>query len=235
MADVFGEAIRSYHLLGDDSIEIEVFSDLAGDEVIPVEYFFRQYQDMPQLEQKALQLSSGRILDVGAGSGAHSLYLQEQGFEVTALEKSNGCCDVMEECGVQDILEVDFFELRGNKYDTILLLMNGLGIAGHLERLDEFLMHCKSLLTKDGQILLESVDILYMYQDEEGGFNIDLNAGYYGNMNYTIQFGESQENFDWLYVSFDLLFDAAKKVGLKATKIMDGGSHNYLASLTGKA
>ena len=232
MADVFGQAIKAFYESEDESLEIEVFSDLAGDEHIPVSYFFREGEDLPDVEQKALSLSKGKILDIGAGAGTHTLHLLEQGKEVVALEKSQLCCDVMEERGVNEIIQDDFYAYTGEKYDTILLLMNGIGIAGTNDKLPAFLNHCKSLLNKNGRILIESSDIIYMFEDEDGSYLIDLNAGYYGNMNYTIQFDSDQENFDWLYAAYDILADVAEICGMKAKKVMDGEHYNYLAELT---
>lgn len=229
--DVFGEAIKAYYLSEDDTIEIGVSSELAGDEYIPVNYLFREFEEMPELEQKAFDLIKGRVLDIGACAGAHSLVLQERGVDVVALEKSNLACDVLEERGVEQVIEQDFFTYQQEKFDTLLLLMNGIGIAGRLEKVDDFLLHCKALLNKDGSILLESADIIYMYEAEDGGVDIDLNADYYGNMNYTISFEESEENFDWLYLPFDLLQDACSRCGLKARKVIDGEQLNYLAEI----
>ena len=229
--DVFGQAIKQYYLTDDDTIEIGVSSELAGDEYIQVNYLLRELEEMPIIEQKALDLVKGRVLDVGACAGAHSMILQERGVDVVALEKSNLACDVLEDRGIENVIELDFFEYHNEKFDTILLLMNGIGIAGRLERLDAFLLHCKSLLNKDGSILLESADIIYMFEEEDGGCVIDINGDYYGNMNYTISFEEAQENFDWLYVAFDLVEDACKRCGLKARKVMDGDHYDYLAEI----
>lgn len=231
MADVFGKAIKAFYESEDDTLEIEVFSDLAGDETIPVSYFFREGDEMPDVEQKALSLAKGRVLDVGAGAGTHSLHLIENGLEVVALEKSTLCCDIMEERGLESIIEDDFYNHQGEKYDTILLLMNGVGIAGTNDKLPQFLNHCKSLLAKGGSIFIESSDIIYMFEDEEGAYNIDLNAGYYGNMNYTVEFDNDQENFDWLYAAYDILADVASICGLQIRKVMDGEHFNYLAEL----
>lgn len=229
--DVFGLAVKQYYLTEDNSLEIEVFSDLAGDEQIPVNYLFRELEEMPTLEQKALDFCIGRVLDIGASTGAHSLVLQERGIEVVALEKSSLSCDVLEERGVENVIEMDFFEYKNEKFDTLLLLMNGVGLAGKLENLEKFLLHCKSLLQTDGKILLESSDIIYMFEEEDGSCVIDLNGEYYGNMNYTIEFENAQTNFDWLYVSFDLLQDACANCGLIAKKIMDGEHYDYLAEI----
>jgi sRNA-binding regulator protein Hfq len=223
--DVFGKACNEFYLSEDDSLEIEVFSDLAGDEQIPVSYLFREYEEMPDLEKKALELAKGKILDIGACVGVHSLVLQEKGQDVTALEKSTICCNLMEERGVLKIIEQDFYQYQSDKYDTILLLMNGVGLAGKLENIDKFLLHCRSLLKEKGKILMDSSDIIYMFEDEDGSYVIDLNDEYYGNMNYTIAFEQEKQNFDWLYK------DACQRCGMTAKKILDGEHYDYLAEI----
>ncbi len=229
--DVFGTAIKQFYLTEDETLEIEVFSDLAGDEQIPVSYLFREFEELPEIEKKALDLCVGKVLDVGACAGVHSLILQEKGMDVTALEKSTLACDVLEDRGVTQIIEQDFLSFKDQKFDTILLLMNGVGLAGRLENLNAFLLHCKSLLNQNGKILLDSSDIIYMYEDEDGSYVIDLNDDYYGNMNYTICFEESELNLDWLYVSYDLLQDACNLCGLSIKKILDGTHYDYLVEI----
>lgn len=230
--DVFGRAIQAFNQTRDETLEIEVASELAGDELIPVAYFFRDFEEMPPLEQKALTLAKGRVLDVGAGAGSHSLYLQEEkGLEVVALEKSSLACDVLEDRGVREIIQDNFYQYNQEKFDTILLLMNGIGIAGTLDNLPNFLVKCRELLQKGGSILIESSDIIYMFEDQDGSYLIDLNGGYYGNMNYTVSFEEHQENFNWLYLAYDLLADTALECGFKIRKVQDGESMNYLAEL----
>lgn len=232
--DVFGQAVKEYYSSNNDSLIISVSSELAGEEEIPVSYLFRDIDDMPDVEQKALELARGHVLDIGACAGAHAMYLQEdRGLKVTALEVSQLACDVMEERGVKDIIETDFYTHQGETYDTLLLLMNGIGIAERKEKVPDFLSHCKSLLAPGGKIYLESSDIIYMFEEEDGSVVIDLNGDYYGHMNYTISFDEvHQKNFDWLYLSYDLLQDYALMCGFKIRKVMDGEHYNYLAELS---
>ena len=137
---------------------------------------------MPELEVLALQQCRGSVLDVGAGAGCHALALQRRGLQVTALDISEGAVEAMQRQGVRQVLRQDIFQLKGAAYDTLLMLMNGIGIAGTLEGLERFLEHAKTLLRPGGQILLESSDILYMYEEEDGSVMLDRNAGYYGEV-----------------------------------------------------
>jgi SAM-dependent methyltransferase len=189
---------------------------------------------MPKLEQKALQLAKGKVLDVGCGAGSHTLYLQEKGFDVTAIDISENAikaCELrgLKKCKVSDVLDLDTLE----KFDTILLLMNGTGIFGKMNHIPTFLQKLKSLLNKGGQILIDSSDLIYMYdQDEDGAYEVPAN-GYYGELTFTIQYkGETEDTFDWLYLDYNTLQNAAIANGLECELILEGEHFDYLAKLS---
>lgn len=228
--DPIGAAILAYaeNRLPADII---VRSEICDDDIIPLEVLFRAFDEMPELEQIALEESRGKVLDVGAGAGAHAKYLKELELEVECIDISKGAVDYLTDMEYS-ARQLDFFDLKDEKYDTVLMLMNGIGIAGTLGNLEKTLLHAKSLLADGGQILCDSSDIKYLYEDEDGSMLIDLNSEYYGNFRFQMKYkSEVGPWFDWLYVDFDNLFQAAKKVGLKASKIYDKDDH-FLAQIT---
>ncbi len=98
--DPFGKALLDYQ--NNVAIkDIETFSSIAGKDVLPLDYLFRNYQDMPKLEQQALDLCQGKVLDIGCGAGSHSLYLQEKGFDVSAIDISKGAIEVCQLRGLK--------------------------------------------------------------------------------------------------------------------------------------
>ena len=211
--------------------DIIVSSDICEDDVIPVEVLFRNQIEMPDLELMALESCKGKVLDVGAGAGAHSKELIDRGLDVDSIEISDGAVQYMKSIGL-NARKINFFDLKNDKYDTILMMMNGIGIAGKLSNLENTLLHAKSLLQPGGKILCDSSDIKYLYEDEDGALWVDLNSEYYGNFRFQMKFKKEKGPwFDWLYVDFDNLFNAAKNVGLKAKKIVDQDDH-YLAEIT---
>lgn len=211
--------------------DIIVMSDICEDDIIPIEVLFRKLDEMPELEQIAIDAVKGKVLDVGAGAGVHSLELQDRGHEVFPIEISDGAVNYMNKIGLK-ARKVDFFNLKNEQFDTILMLMNGIGIAGQLSNLDKTLEHAKSLLNPGGKILCDSSDIKYLYEDEDGSLWVDLNSEYYGNFRFQMKYKkELGPKFDWLYVDFDNLFNAAKRVGLKAKRIYSN-EDNYLAEIT---
>jgi SAM-dependent methyltransferase len=228
--DPIGQAILDFQKTKKPA-DIIVKSDICEDDIIPVEVLFRNLSEMPELELHALDLVKGSVLDVGAGAGVHALELMDRGHKVLAIDTSLGAVNHMKSIGVNAVQQ-DFFDFNNEKFDTLLLLMNGIGIAGKLSNLEATLAHAKKLLNPGGKILCDSSDIKYLYEDEDGALWIDLNTEYYGNFRFQMQYKtEKSEWFDWLYVDFDNLFQAAKKCGFKASKIYEMDDH-YLAELT---
>lgn len=231
--DPIGRAVADFHF---NSINqpITVHSDDFDDDTIDTSYLFRTYKKMPALEKKAMNLCSGTILDIGACAGAHSVYLQEQGFEVTSLETSALCCEVLKSRQVRNVVEQDIFKYDNRTFDTLLLLMNGTGIAGTLSGLDILLHHLKTLLNPGGQILMDSSDLIYLFQEEDGSAMIDISAGnYYGELTFQTEYKEwTSAPFPWLYVDINNLENCIEKNGLKLNKVIKGQHFDYLARIT---
>ncbi len=224
--DPLGLAVKDYFLHGING-DINVFSDIAEPDVIPVEYLFRNFDEMPVLEQKALKLADGKVLDVGAAAGSHSLWLQENGIDVTALEISKSASDIIVKRGVKKVINRNFFEFKEGKYDTILVLMNGTGIAGTVEKFPDFLAHCKSLLNKNGKVLLDSSDISYMFDEGE-----EIPVHYYGEVKYIMEYKNVRSGqFDWLFLDYDSLEYLVKMSGGKCKKVAEGNHYDYLAEI----
>ena len=233
MKDLFGKALLDYQS-GQYSEDIITSTNISGDDELPIPYLFRGYSDMPELEQKALQLAKGIVLDVGCGAGSHSLWLQERGFDIKAIDSSEGAIKVSKQRGVLNAELKPLLE-ENKTFDTILILMNGTGIFQELSEVSKYLTHLKSLLKPNGQILIDSSDISYMYEDEDDGIWLDLNTGYPGELDYYLSYkGEKEDPMKWLYLDFDTLYSACFTLGLHCRKIMDGEHFDYLAKIYSK-
>jgi SAM-dependent methyltransferase len=227
-----GQAIIDFAKDGIDQ-DIIVSSDLCEDDVISSAYLFRSYEDMPKIEQVALARCSGKVLDVGAGAGIHASYLQENGFDVSCIDISPLSIAHLKENNI-DARLMNFFDLKDEKYDTLLMLMNGIGIAGTLSNLEHTLIKAKSLLNDGGKILCDSSDIKYLYEDDEGGMWVDLNTTYYGNFKFQMKYKEHEsEWFDWLYVDFGKMKETAERTGFMVNQIIDENDQ-YLVELIKK-
>lgn len=231
MNDPFGAAIHDYFKNG-KARDIRVDSNYTEDESIPVAWFFRDRNEMPAVEQKALELCRGTVLDVGAAAGCHALVLQENGLSVCALEQSEQAAGVMKQRGIKEVIVSDIYEFDRQKFDTILLLMNGAGIGGTIDGLQKLLLHLKKLLNENGQILMDSSDIKYLFEVEDGSIWVDLSSSsYYGEMEYEVTYKQHRSIFDWLFIDFETLQKAARKVGLTCELILNGEHYDYLAKL----
>ncbi len=231
--DVFGDAVFDYQQ-GAYTEDILTYSSLDEEDVIPIPYLFRDFKTMPDLEQKALQLCKGNVLDIGCGAGSHSLYLQKKKFKVTALDSSKGAIETCLLRGIENCVHSDIMDFDKNQFDTLLLLMNGIGLAGELKNLSGFLSHLKKLLKPKGQILLDSSDIIYMFdEDEDGGRWLPASDKYYGEVSFTMSYkGNKSKPFPWLYLDQNTLQRAAN-ANLFNCKIVSLGEHfDYLARLT---
>ncbi|WP_418833707.1 class I SAM-dependent methyltransferase [Phocaeicola sp.] len=230
--DPMGTAIYDFFKYG-KAARLRVFSSQFDEDEIPVATLFRSYNEMPPIEQTALRLSTGKILDVGAGSGCHTLALREMGKDATAIDISPLSVKVMKERGL-NAMPVNLFDpLFCESFDTILMLMNGSGIIGKLEHLGDFFQRMKLLLRHGGCVLMDSSDLKYLFEEEDGSYLIDLAGDYYGEIDFRMQYKQVKGNtFDWLYIDFDTLSLYAAQHGFKAEMVEEGSHYAYLAKLT---
>jgi SAM-dependent methyltransferase len=230
--DPIGNAVKDY-LNGITDESILVRTDIAEDEHLSPAYFLRDFNQMPVQEQEALKRASGKVLDVGAGAGAHSLWLQEQGLEVDAIDISPILCEVMQKRGVKNVLLKDIYDLKDLQYDTILLLMNGAGVAQTLSGLERLLIHLKSLLNPGGKILADSSDLLYLFTDENCETWVDIAADtYYGEMQYQLSYKKIKgKAFPWLFVDPDNFIAIAHQCGFRLVEQISGSHFDYLVEI----
>lgn len=200
---------------------------------MPVHTFFRA--ELSELDTVAVGAVRGRVLDVGAGAGCMSLILQNQGVDVMAVDCDSAVCDLLNHRGVSTVVCTDIMggelppALCGG-FDTVLVLMNGVGIAGTLDNLPHFLNALKTCLAPNGQIIIDSTDIAYAYD----GADMPT-RGYYGELQYQYTYGNTVGDwFPWLYVNEPTLITTAQKCGLKWERLFIETTHDdghYLGRL----
>lgn len=234
MKDLMGQAIWDYYH-NENPEDLQTETSISELDELPVNYLFRGFDQMNKIEQKALQLAQGSTLDIGAGAGSHALYLQdERKLEVTALDISPKSIEICKKRGIKKTVAENMLHFSGERFDTVLLLMNGTGIFQSLQVIDIYLKKLYDLLNTNGQILIDSTDILYMFDaDEDGGVYIPA-EGYYGELDYIVHYkGESEEPIKWLYLDFNTLKNAAENNGFKIEKVLQE-EDSYLARLAKK-
>lgn len=234
MKDLFGKAILDYQT-NNKPQNIITETSISEEDEMSIAYLFRSYEEMPKIEQKALQLAKGKVLDVGCGAGSHSLSLQnDRNLEVTSIDISENAIQACKLRGLKNAKTQDILTLNNEKFDTILLLMNGPGICGKIKKLSKFLLKLKSLLNNGGQILMDSSDIIYMFDENEDDKKIIISKNnYYGETVFNITYkGEKEEPFDWLFLDYNTLLNVAFANGLKCELVLEGEHYDYLAKLS---
>jgi len=232
MKDLMGQAISDY-FYNKNAEDLQTETSISELDELPVSYLFRDFEEMNSIERKALTLSSGKVLDIGAGAGSHSLYLQnERNLDVTALDISPKSIEVCQLRGIRKTVNQNMLEFSGETFDTILLLMNGTGIFQSLIVIDIYLKKLYSLLNENGQILIDSTDIIYMFDaDEDGGVYIPA-EGYYGEIDYIVHYkADTEDPIKWLYLDFNTLKNAVENNGFKIEKMITE-ENSYLAKIT---
>jgi len=224
--DVFGQALKDY-AAGDEAVTLTLHNSYGEPEEMEAWYFFREYEDMPERERMALSIAEGRVLDLGAGTGSHSLILQQLGYEVLAIDTSEEAVEIMRQSGVKQAECIDFYKMKDHKFDTIYSLMNGIGIVGKLDRFEAFLHQVKSLLNPGGQLVFDSSNISYLY--EEG----DLPAEhYFGEVSFQYEYkGKKGGWFDWVYIDPDKLSELAEKAGWYVYFLHSDENDQYLVRM----
>lgn len=225
--DIYGDFLKDYFF---KTLKTDVLLhnsyDIAED--LPLDDFFRTLDDMPDLEVFALSLCSGKVLDIGAGTGVHSLLLQQQGFDVTAIELSAGACQIMALKGIKNIVNQNVLTYKSQKFDTLLLMMNGIGFCGYVDNLKAFLIYAKELLNPDGKIIFDSSDVAYLYQNEPPEME-----SYYGEIDYQYEYNNQKgEWFSWLYIDPVLMRKLATDAGWQLQIVYEDDNQQYLGLLT---
>lgn len=232
MKDLFGKAILDFQT-NTSPEDLITETNISEADEMSVAYLFRDYTGMPKLEQKALQLAKGKVLDVGCGAGSHSLDLQQKGLDVTSIDISENAITACRLRGLKNANVQNILEVENETFDTILLLMNGTGIFGTLSQTSKYLQKLKSLLNPNGQILIDSSDIIYMFDEDEDGSKWVPSDGYYGELTFTVSYkNETEDPFPWLYLDYNTLQNAAHANGLQCELVIEGGHFDYLAKLT---
>ncbi len=232
MKDLFGKAILDFQT-NNEPENLVTETNISEPDEMSIAYLFRDFKQMPKIEQAALQQAKGKILDVGCGAGSHALYLQEKGFDVTAIDISTNAIKASQLRGLRNARVRDILEFDEGTFDTILLLMNGTGIFRTLAETSKYLQKLKSLLNPGGQILIDSSDIIYMFDENEDGSYFVPADQYYGELIFTIHYKkDTDEPFPWLYMDYNTLQNAAIANGFQCQLIKEGKHFDYLAKLT---
>ena len=228
-----GLALLAY-FKGQASAEVKVHRDDGVENLIPAKHFFRTPDEFTTIETAALEHCRGSVLDIGAGSGIHSLVLQSGGMQVTALDISSEAVSIMKERGVLVALRADIFSYVGGPFDTLLMLGHGIGIAGDIDGLDKFLVNAHNLISRNGQILLDSMDVSKSTDTMNIAYHeANRKSGrYIGETRFRMEFqGIKGPVCKWLHIDPKTLARHATKAGWSCQVLLELEDGEYLACL----
>jgi SAM-dependent methyltransferase len=230
-----GAALLDYHH-GDRRAAIVVESDLWEDELTPVETYYRPTGlGLPDLEREALRRCRGRVLDLGAGAGRHALELQAAGCSVVAVDPLEEAVEIMRDRGVADPRRGDLRSVAGERFDTVLMLMNGIGVVGDLHGLGLLLEELPQLLRPDGQLICDSADLAAAIGKESPELFAELSVrdSYLGEVEFSLRYRSLVGlPYPWLFIDPQTLGVIAGAAGFDATAVAGGDRGSYLAVLT---
>jgi len=229
----YGLALLDYHN-GNHGAILTTYRDDEWKTDLSISTFFRQAQDY-ELERIALYSCRGKVLDVGAGAGIHSLFLQDKGLQVCAIDISPEAIQIMQERGVVDARQDDILSFEGEHFDTILMMGHGIGVVEDINGLNRFLDHVIGLLNRKGQVLLTSLDVqitdnpMHLRYQEQ-----NLEAGrYFGEIRMQFKYRDSEGPlFGWLHIDPETLSDYASRVNVDCEIVEKQDDGNYLARLS---
>ncbi len=227
MKDILGKAISDYYNYEREHL-LWVHDEYGPKVEMPIVTYFRREDQMPELELKALDLCRGKVLDIGAGAGSHALALQDRNIAVTAIDISKLATEVMQLRGVEQAIAQDIFQYHEGQFDTLLLLMNGVGLVGNIQGLRRFLRHAGTLLLPGGHLLFDSSDVAYLYED-----GLPIADNYYGEIKCRYEYRRQKTDwFTWLYIDRHTLSLIAADEGWQTEIIFEDDQDQYLARLT---
>ncbi len=230
--DTYSQALKNYHENKDPDY-YEIIRDDGYSSTVPLAVFFDD-SSFSEIELLALENSKGKILDVGAGAGRHSLELQRRKANITAIDISQEAVNIMKNRGIKKVIHSDIMELSGFKFDTLLMLMNSMGMVGGPEKLDEFFIKAKELLTQNGIIVFDSIDVSKTDTPQHVNYrdNNILNNNYPGQQKLKINYaGTVGKWFSWLHVSFAEVAQFAEKHGFSSKLLKEKSNGQYVALL----
>jgi SAM-dependent methyltransferase len=229
----YGAALLSY-FAGNTGTALVLHRDDGQEAQLPVSHFFRPPSAFTPIEEVALAHCRGHVLDVGAGTGLHSLVLQQKGFRVTAIDISPEAVEIMARRGVQDVHCADLFEYQGGPFGTVLMMGHGIGMVETLAGLDRFLAHARGWLSAEGQVLLESLDVRVTDDPRNLAYQeANRRAGrYLGEVRMHLEYqGQKGAPRGWLHVDAETLKRQAVRAGWNGEVILTAASGDYLARL----
>ncbi len=198
--------------------------------------YFSEPDLWPDRYKEALKHVHGRVLDIGCGAGMHTLYLQEQGVSVTAVDNSPKAIEVCRLRGVKDarILPITKISRHIEPFDSIIMLGNNFGLFANPQRAKRLLQRFNNLTFPGGTLIAESYD---PYQTEDPDHlayhKLNIQRGRMaGQVRLRVRFRKHKTDwFDYLFVSQDEMLQILEGTGWQLNRFIESTTPAYIAIL----
>lgn len=223
--DAFGKALLDYHRTGAETVSKVIRLDDGNEEDMPMSHYFQPYEKWAPLDRAIVHWMDGRILDVGVGAGRLALHLQDKGHDVVGIDISPKSVEVAGSLGVRDVRLHNILKgpLDEEKFDTIALLGQNLGIAGFHGNVGPFLKSLANMLKPGGRITGTQINWERTDKPEHLKFqNDNRDAGRHPvEMTLRISYDGLNEDFSWCLTNQLELIEIADDIGLEPETIID--------------
>jgi cyclopropane fatty-acyl-phospholipid synthase-like methyltransferase len=229
--ELHGQALLDYINGEEDAHYILRRDDGIAYAPIYAKQFF--YPDgFPELDRIAVEHCAGRVLDIGAGAGSHSLAIQRRGLDATSVDVSVKAVQVMSQRGCRNARVGDIFDCYSEPFGTILVILN-IGIVGDLEGLARFLKHLDALMADNGQLITDSVD---PRNPEDKGYRKYIQSKiakgrYLGERRLRFEYKDQISDwFEWMHIDPETLEQYVHEAGYYMEHLGRDGKR-YLVSI----
>ncbi|MGH3018161.1 MAG: class I SAM-dependent methyltransferase [Gaiellaceae bacterium] len=230
--DAFGQLLLD-HLAGRTGEQpmLELDDGRSGP-ALGAEWFFAEYPAWPEAERQVFDAVSGRVLDLGAGAGRHSLQAQAQGLDVVAIDISPGAVEVCRRRGVSDarLLSVAAVDDELGGFDSVLMMCGNFGLVGSADQARATLLHLRAMTASTGRIVFDSVDPYVDVSDAEIAYQERnrTRGRLPGQVTIRIRYGERVTPwYDLLNLSVDELEQLIHGTGWRLTQVVDGAPSEF--------
>jgi len=239
--DAYGQQLLAQYQNKVPTVEIIERDDGYIDTGSDPGLYFSEYEQWSPIEKRAIELATGRILDVGCGAGRHALYLQSKGFDVTGIDDSPGAIEVCKLRGlnkaiVRPINQID--EFAPNSFDTIIMLGNNFGLFGDAENAGAILKKMNQITAPDARIIAGTHNPYQTDAAEHLEYH-ELNrkrGRMPGQLRIRVRFGKTiGEWFDYLFVLPEEMQEIIKNTDWQITEFIASEEANYFAIIHKKS
>ena len=233
--DAYGQELFNFYI-NNEGAEIVERDDGFIEGTTNLSLYFAPYEQWPTHQQEAMQFAHGRVLDIGAGAGRHSLHLQNQGLEVTAVDNSPKAVELCRLRGVNDarLLPITKISRHIEPFDTIIMMGNNFGLFGNAQRAKRLLRRFHNLTFEGGTLIAETNDP-YQTEDPDHLEYHEFNrqrGRMPGQLRLRVRYRKYKTPWmDYLIVSKDEMKEIVSDTGWIIDRFIDSDSSMYIVVL----